>query len=639
MQYYSLELFLPLKYKMRWLLVLLILVSAYSCRPLEPNEKKRLGAISYPKETHPDDAHSFAKPEVRTQHLDLELEIDFENKKINGIAKHTLERTAEKTSFFIVDMDELEIKNVVDQDGRKLSFSIGEDLPFIGSPLVIDIDDAVSQVVISYSTSKDAAALGWLDSFQTISNQPFLYTQGEAILTRSWIPLQDGPGLKITWSANVKAPPQYLALMSGSNPTHKSKDGAYSFKMEQPVAPYLIALAVGDLRFQSISDDVGVYSEPQILKEAVAEFAQLPNMVEVAEELYGEYRWGRYDVLVLPAAFPFGGMENPLLTFATPTIIAGDSSLVSLLAHELAHSWSGNLVTNTSWDDFWLNEGFTVFLERRIVEELEGKEYADMLAELGYHELQLTLTDLEQRPELTMLKLNLESHDPDLGMTDVAYEKGYLFLKALQKEVGVEEFDNFLKQYFNDHAYKNLTTKQFKVYAEEHLPKAAIAKVDIYEWFYKPGLPSGAPIVQSARLKAAEQAAASIGKTGSIRLLPVSRWSSHELVHFLRNLPDDITKEQLALLDSSYSFTNSGNSEVKFAWFIKAIERGYQPVLQNVDNFLGQVGRRKFVLPLYKALKEEYPQQAANIYQKYRSRYHEITRRSVDEALGYNSKG
>src|SRR6185295_20192533 len=297
----------------------------------------------------------------------------------------------------VLDTRDLEIRRVTLDDGKtEARFRLGDEVKILGRPLEIEIAPGTTWVNVDYSTKPEAAALQWLTPEQAGSPYPFLYTQSESILARTWVPCQDTPGVRMAYEATVHAPRGLLALMSAENPTQDSADGVYHFQMRQPIPSYLLALAVGELEFRPLSPRSGVYAEPSVIELAAWELADTPKMIDAAERLYGPYRWGRYDLLVLPPSFPYGGMENPRLTFATPTILARDRSLVSLVAHELAHSWSGNLVTNSNWNDFWLNEGFTTYIENRLMDALYGKEYADMLWELGYQDLQAEVADFSK---------------------------------------------------------------------------------------------------------------------------------------------------------------------------------------------------------------------------------------------------
>src|SRR5262249_14285620 len=311
----------------------------------------------------------------------------------------------------------------------------------------VGVATKAQSVRVHYATGPQASGLLWLGRELTASKKhPFLYTQSEAIHARSWIPLQDSPGVRVTYSARLHTPAGMLAVMSATNDPKNPRNGEHRFKLKQAIPPYLIALAVWDLAVGALRARAGVYAEPGVVKKAAAEFGDLEKMVEAVEELYGPYRWGRYDVLVLPPSFPFGGMENPRLTFLSPTVLAGDRSLVSLLAHELAHSWSGNLVSNATWSDFWLNEGFTVYLERRIVEKVYGEKRAAMEAVLGRRSLEREIADLKLSDQV--LHIDLKGRDPDDGLTDIPYEKGALFLKHLEAAFGRTKFDAFLKSYF-----------------------------------------------------------------------------------------------------------------------------------------------------------------------------------------------
>jgi aminopeptidase N len=309
----------------------------------------------------------------------------------------------------------------------------------LGQPLLISIKPGTKYINIYYETTEKTEAIDWLAPNLTEGEDlPFMYTQGQAILTRTWIPIQDSPTNRLTYSADVHVPEEMMAIMSASNPTKKAVDGKYHFEMKQPIPCYLIALASGNIEYRSLGNNCGVYAEPKVLGKAANELVDLPRMMRAAEGLYGPYKWDQYDVLVLPYSFPFGGMENPRLTFLSPTVIAGDRSLVSVVAHELAHSWSGNLVTNASWEDFWLNEGFTVYFENRIMEELFGKDVADILALIEFAELQDELKTIAKSkyPQDAQLKLELRGRNPDDGMTDIAYVKGAFFLKTLEEKVG-----------------------------------------------------------------------------------------------------------------------------------------------------------------------------------------------------------
>lgn len=586
--------------------------------------------------------HSYANiEEVKTTHLHLDIELDFDNQKIVGVARHTITNNGSKIAVF--DTDGLVITKVtLGTEEKETTFKIGEHKDVFGAPLMIDIDKSTELVNIYYSTTEKSSALDWLSAELTMSKKmPFLYTQGQAILTRTWIPSQDVPSNRITYSANIQAPKGMMVIMSASNPTEISADGRYSFEMRQAIPCYLIALAAGDIAFASLGRNTGVYAEPGLLDDAASEFIDLQKMLDAAEELYGEYLWDRYDLVVLPYSFPFGGMENPRLTFANPTLITGDRSLVSVIAHELAHSWSGNLVTNATWDDFWLNEGFTVYFENRIMEKLYGKEVADMLALIEYQELEETSHNFIEggHSHDTHLKLNLDARDPDEGMTEIAYVKGAFFLKTLEETVGRDKFDAFLKGYFNAFKFQTLTTEDFINYLNESLLEKHSIAFNVKEWIYQPGIPSNCVQISSPRFEQIQQLAHDF-KEGSI-VLPDSLKRedriTQEWLAFIRAFKGNLSPEKMALIDAHLNLKGSGNAEVMTEWFVLGIHAGYTDIRPEMEEFLLKVGRRKFIKPLYESLakSDENKSWAKEVYNKARSNYHAVSVNTIDQILDY----
>ncbi len=590
-----------------------------------------------------DDPHSFARPKLVTaDHLDLVVIVDFEKRVIRGNANWTIHNHGGADSL-ILDTDGLNVDEVR-VDGKVVQFTVGPEKEFLGRPLSVPILPETDQVSIHYETSASAKALMWLTPQQTAGKKyPFLFTQSQAILARSWIPCPDGPGMRFTYTAKIKVPEELMALMSAGNPVEKSAHGEYSFEMNQRIPAYLMALAVGDLQFAEVGSRTGVYAEPVMLKKAEYEFGEMEEMLLTAEKLYGPYRWERYDLIVLPPSFPFGGMENPRLTFATPTILAGDRSLTSLVAHGLAHSWSGNLVTNATWNDFWLNEGFTVYFERRIMEEMKGRSYSEMLAQLGFQELQGTvqrLSTVDNQPEDTHLKLNLQDRDPDAGMTDVAYEKGYFFLRLIEETVGREKFDAFLKKYFEENAFKVMTTEVFVEKLKTELlgsDSVLIDSIGIDKWIYNPGIPANVPLVSNERFAAVDSTLAKWRSGAAPKDLTTKDWSSHEWLYFLRNLGTGLGAGQISGLDAAFGFTKSGNCEILGEWFRICIIHGYKTVYPDIQKFLMEVGRRKFLKPLYGALvvTPEGKNWAKEVYKKARPNYHSVATETIDKMLDW----
>ena len=579
------------------------------------------------------DIHSFARPdEAMVRHISLRLEVDFEQRKLVGTAEVRFTKTPEARQL-VLDTNGLDIELVNIEGGGETTFTLGDEKPFLGRPLTIDLDEDTEAVSIVYSSSPDAAAVQWLSPEQTAGGKhPFLFTQSQAILARTWVPCQDTPGVRMTYDATIRVPRGLMAVMSAENATEPSEDGVYRFRMPQPIPSYLLALAAGDLAFRSLGRNSGVWAEKPMIDASAYELADTQKMIDAAEKLYGPYRWGQYDVLVLPPSFPFGGMENPRLTFATPTILAGDRSLVNLVAHELAHSWSGNLVTNATWNDFWLNEGFTVYFERRIMEAISGRDYSEMLALLGYQDLEQTVAEL--LPHDTHLLLNLEGRDPDEAATKLPYEKGYFFLRLIEETVGREPWDAFLREYFDRHAFESMTTQGFLAELNARFTKLD-SEIAIDKWINGPGIPPNVPIVHSdAFVKVEEQVRAFENGTPAAQL-STSNWSTHEWIHFLRHLPKSLTREQMSDLDSAFHFTESGNSEILNEWLLRAIEYKYDAAYDALERFLLRQGRRKFLKPLYQKLAEtpEGVERARHIYAKARPMYHSVSYRTIDAIL------
>jgi leukotriene-A4 hydrolase len=598
------------------------------------------------------DTHSYARPhEARVTSLHLDLQVDFAAHQVRGRASITVERAA-GASVIVLDTRDLLIHAVTADDGAALAFELGEGNAVLGRPLTIRLPAPASRIHIDYETGPGAAALQWLEPPQTAGKRhPFLYSQGQAILTRTWIPTQDSPGVRQTYTARIHVPSGLTAVMSAEavtraglppgTPTEVDADGGrtFEFRLSHPVPPYLIALAAGELVFAPVGDRTGVYAEPATIEAAAWEFADMEGMLDAAERLLGPYDWGRYDVLVLPPSFPFGGMENPRVTFVTPTVLAGDRSLVSLIAHELAHSWSGNLVTNATWRDFWLNEGVTTYVESRIMEALAGREYADMLRVLSRREL---LDEIERlggpaSPD-TVLYIDLDERDPDEGATRIPYDKGAALMTLLESTVGRARFDEYLHGYFARHAFTSITTATFLADLRTHLfgtEADAEPPVRLNEWVFEPGLPDSAVQPASAILDGVRAQADAFAAGAPARRLKTSGWTTHHWLHFLASLPVRLGEPQLQDLDETFGLSERGNSEVLAAWLRIAIRHAFDPALPAVERFLLRQGRRKFLRPLYEDLMATpwgHPH-ARRIYAAARPSYHAVATGTLDTVV------
>jgi leukotriene-A4 hydrolase len=614
------------------------------------------------------DPHSFARPdEARVRHVGLDLDVDFAAQVLVGAATLKIERAVDAQEL-VLDSRDLTILEVAtgtlpasptDAPLRlaspptliwtPASWRFGGPHPALGTPLHVTLPAGADVVKIRYRSAPNASGLQWLGPEQTADRvAPFLYTQSQAINARSWVPVQDSPGVRITFDARISAPAGTRPVMAAESLGVETEPGGrivHRFALDQAVPSYLLALAVGRLESASTGPRTGVWAEPGVLARARAEFADMEAMLTSTEQQFGPYRWGRYEVLVLPPAFPFGGMENPRVTFVTPTILAGDRSLVALIAHELAHSWSGNLVSNATWRDLWLNEGFTVYIERRIVEAIYGAERAEIQAVLGRQDLMRTLEELAGRPGDQVLHVELAGRDPDDVFSDVPYEKGYLFLRRLEVAFGRPAFDGFVQRWFAAHAFTSQTTAALQAFLDaELLTKHPLlpgqTAPDVALWLSSPGLLPDAPLAHAPALDVVASAAVSLarGETPT-RKLDTRDWSPQHWIYFLRSLPlaEVDALRVLGEIDAAFHLTDSGNNEVLGEWLVLAARHGYRAADARMERFLIEVGRRKYLTPIYSALLATAAGQqlAHSVYPRARVGYHPITQHSLDGLLGH----
>ncbi len=586
------------------------------------------------------DEHSYAnKDEVVLTHLDLDLDVLFDKKQLKGYVDLSFNRLQPDATELVLDTRDLTIDKVnsIDEDGNESAteFVLAEKDSVLGSKLTIQLKDGEEKVRVYYNSNPEASGLQWLTPEQTAGKkEPFMFSQAQAIHARSFIPVQDSPDVRVTYKANIRTPKQLLAVMSAFNEPDTYLDGDYQFDMPQAIPPYLIAIGVGDLRFRAMGKRTGVYAETAYLQDAVKEFEDTEQMIDITEKMYGPYLWGRYDLLILPPSFPFGGMENPRLSFITPTVIAGDKSLINLIAHELAHSWSGNLVTNATWRDLWLNEGFTSYVENRIMEELFDEKRANMENALSVQSLREQVKTLPEGD--TILHITLDGRDPDDAFSGVPYTKGQMFLVFLEQRFGREVFDKFLNQYFGDHSFKSLTTPEFEKYLDKHLISKYPGKVtqaELDEWLHAPMLPEFMPNPQSDAFTNIDADTKSwfAGAT-ELADLPTDKWSIHEWLHFLNNLPQDISLEKMVELDKAFELTASTNNEVAHAWLKLAINRNYDVVNERLEDYLISIGRRKLIVPLYRDLmkSDNGAEFAKRVYAIARPGYHPLAQGTID---------
>lgn len=579
------------------------------------------------------DPHSYndtTHPEV--QRLDWRAQVDFGTRTLSCEAVLHFRNVAE--GRLDLDTRELSIESVVCDAGDPVPFTLHPADPVLGAKLSLQLPRNVRAVTIRYRTSPNASALQWLTPEQTADKRhPYLFSQCQAIHARSVLPVQDTPRIRITYSAELRVPRALRALMAASS-VERREEGDFAverFEMPQPIPPYLFAFAVGDLASRELGPRSRVWAEPSVVEQAAFEFGQVDAMLTAAEKLFGAYEWERFDLLTMPPSFPYGGMENPRLTFLTPTLLAGDRSLANVVAHELAHSWTGNLITNASAEHFWLNEGFTVYAERRILEVLEGQELAELHAALGRRALEQAVESFKDRPELTKLHTDLTGVDPDDAYSQVPYEKGYLFLRTLEEAVGRERFDPFIHQYVGLFRFRSITTEQFVGFVERELP-GALEKVNAAAWLEGPGIPPNAPRAVSSRLTAITEAGVRAPDPER-----AAKWTPTEWQLYLEALPRPTPQGVLDELEARWKLTGSTNMEVLVSWLDLALESGVD-VVDRADAVLGSVGRMKYLKPLYGALakRQETRARARKIFEQYKGGYHPIAQQVVDGMLKKN---
>lgn len=599
-----------------------------------------------PSESLQRDHFSFANTgQFRTRHLELDLEVDFERQVLEGTVVLHLQGTDPAARTVVLDSRGLRIARVrlprPDGPVEELEFRLGASDPVRGRALEVQLPAVFDplgefRLEIDYRTGPDASAIMWLPPELTAGGEhPFMFTQSQSIHARSWVPLQDSPMVRFTYEATIRVPGGLRALMSADNDPAASRDGEYRFRMPQPIPSYLLALAVGNLEFAAFGNDTGVYAEPELLPAAAWEFADTQAMLETAEAIYGPYRWGRYDLLILPPSFPYGGMENPRLSFITPSLLAGDRSLVSTIAHELAHSWSGNLVSNRTWRDIWLNEGTTTYLEARLMEVIYGKERVDEERVLTWLDLQEKLQTVPEA--MQPLAPVYESGDPDEGQDGLEYAKGQVLLEHLEKRFGRDRFDRFMAGYFDHFAFQAISSEQFLDYIDERLLQrhpGVFSRAQLEQWLYAPGLPAEATAPTSGNLEAAA-AAARAWSSGELAVdkLSTAGWSPQATVYFIRALPDRLTSGQLAELDRVLGLSTSRNAEIARAWFIEVAERKHRPAYAALPDYLSRYGRTRLVEPVYAALvaNGEDAALAVELFERARGTYHPLTVAAIEK--------
>jgi len=593
-----------------------------------------------PLAAHAAEPHSYAQPDqVVVTHLDLDLKLDFPHRELDGQATLKLDWKNPRAPSLVLDTRDLKIAKIesLGANGQTtpLSYVLAPSDKQLGSKLTIATPNHPTQVRIVYTTSPAASGLQWLTPAQTADKkQPFMFSQSESIHARSWVPLQDSPAIRFTYTAHVKAPKQTRVVMSALNDANHPLNGDYTFDQPHPIPSYLLAIGAGDIAVKETGPRSAIYAEPSVVGKAAHEFEDTEKMIATAEQLYGPYRWGRYDILVLPASFPYGGMENPNMTFATPTVLVGDKSLVSLVAHELAHSWSGNLVTAASWRDIWLNEGVTTYVQGRITEALYGKSQADEEALLDARALQKEIGAMPTNSQ--KLAPDPRGIDADDSLSDVAYSKGSWFLRTLEQRFGRATFDDYLKGYFNHFAFQSITTEQMLAYMKPNLIEKYPGKMsmaEVNDWVYGSAIPKDAPLPDSARFdKIDQQRSAFLAGTLDADKLDAKGWNTQEWMYFLNRLPDVTPLAKIQQIDAAWHLTGTPNAEIGMRWYTHAIAAGDKAVWPAAADHMTRIGRLYLTLPLYQALAATPAglTYAEQVYAKAKSGYHPLTQQAVE---------
>jgi aminopeptidase N len=601
------------------------------------------GTLMLPLAAYAADPHSYAQPDqVVVTHLDLDLKIDFPQRRLDGQATLKLDWKSPKAASLVLDTRDLKIAKIdalaADGKATPLKYILAPRDKELGSKLTIAAPKHPAQVRIVYTTSPEASGLQWLTPAQTADKKlPFMFSQSESIHARSWVPLQDSPAIRFTYDAHVTAPKDVRVVMSAINDAKHPLNGDFSFDQPHPIPSYLLAIAAGDIAVKETGPRSAVYAEPSVAGKAAHEFEDTEKMIATTEKLYGPYRWGRYDILVLPPSFPFGGMENPNMTFATPTIIVGDKSLVSVISHELAHSWSGNLITAASWRDIWLNEGITTYVQGRITEALYGKSLADEEALLSARALQKEIGKMPANSQ--KLAPDPRGVGADDSLSDVAYDKGSWFLRTLEQRYGREHFDAYLKSYFDHFAFQSITTEQMLAFLRPNLIEKYPGKMswdEVKAWVYGEGIPKDAPLPDSPRFNTIDRERADF-LAGSLAAtkLDAKGWNTQEWMYFLDRLPDVAPLDKLQQLDAAWHLTGTPNAEIGMRWYSHAIAAGDKAVWTAAAEHMTRIGRLYLTTPLYKAFVKtpEGLAYAEQVYAKAKAGYHPLTQQVVESVF------
>ena len=568
----------------------------------------------------------------RIRHIDFQIQTDFSTSTLAIQATYQLD--APRRGPLFLDTFKISLQKA-HTNGRALAWEFDTQNESLGARLHLKGLNGDTSFTLEFRTSPDASALQWLTAAQTLGGgHPFLYSQCQNIHARSVFPCQDTPSVRFTFSAKVEVPKGLTAVMAAEQVGGQEGSGHFVFRMPQPIPSYLFALAVGNLEFRKFGPRTGIYAEPQIIEAAAWEFAENEMRVTEAEKLLGPYLWGRFDLLVLPPSFPYGGMENPRLTFLTPTAILGTRGQTYLITHELAHAWTGNLVTNATWQDFWLNEGWTTYAETRITELLEGADFNNLNAVFHEREMMDAMERLGMDSQQTCLK-QAEAVEADTRAFSIPYYKGCFFLQECERAVGRVRFDAFIQSYMKRFQFQSITTETFLDFMKVELPDV-FAKVNVRQWIYEPGMPAGRQKPQS-HLYDEVQAALNTYQRGTLPTrAQTEHWHSDQVKSFLQGLPAAISAEDCPLLEEALDL-KKWNDAAHFSFFYSiCIASRYESILPRVEAYAEQIGRMLYILPVFRALiQTDWSRgHARPLFERVKSRHHQITANGIERMLG-----
>ena len=542
--------------------------------------------------------------------------MDFHKRALIGDAVLCFIKINPNAKFLILDVKDIRIQSIKDETtGGHLKFNFGAPNQF-GEKLVVQIPTTVSkkgELRISYKTSPKSKALTWLSPPQTAGKKyPYMFSMAPTIHARTIFPCQDTPSVKTTFSAAITAPKNLTVLMSATRARTKIIDDkrVSKFKQQIPVMSYLIAIAVGAIESRRIGPRSQVWSEAELIEKAAFDFSETDEMIKTAEQLCGPYEWKIFDILVLPPSFIYGGMENPCMSFLSPTALSGDKSNADVIAHDIVHSWAGNLVTNVNFEHFWINEGVTTYLERKVIGKLDGEPSRHLHAILKWKDLEAEVESLGPSNHLTALVTNLTTVHPDNALTEIPFEKGSTFLWYLEDVVGgATVFEPFLKSFFKDFSKQSIDSEQFKSYFIKYFYNVeALQTIDWDTWLYKPGMPIYKPQFDNSMAKKCwnlakkwKQWNMKRRKVWKIEFHSFSPLQKQEFLSSLFNGPP-LNHLKLNSMEKLYSLNGSPNYEILFRWIRLGIKARWIPIVQPALKLLSEQGRLKYSKQIFKDL-------------------------------------